>query len=385
MNRTTGQDKRKHADTIIFGIVLVLLGLGMVMVLSSSSFHTKKDLGEFYFFEKQLLFSGLGLAVLWGMSKIPYRVFQKLALPFFVVSLAFLVLVLVFGIPIKGATRWLSLGFISFQPSEIAKLSLVVYLAYSISKRRDAEGFVNSVFNHLIFPSVMLVLIMVEPDYGTTVLLICISFVMIFAGGARIKHLLMITLPVVSLLAFCATKFDHVRSRLEQLEGQLAFINSYLMGEVPDYSILGYHVRKSLISFGSGGLWGVGLGEGNLKMRFLPEAHNDFILAIIGHELGFIGIAAVFLLFGLLAIRGYAVALQTREMFGRLLAFGVTTLIMTQFLVNAGVVMGILPCTGVTLPLISYGGSSLLVTMASIGVLLNISRFTTRRSNTNAT
>ncbi len=370
----------RPADNILLATALMLLGLGLVMVLSSSAFFARKHIdNQFFFFLRQLLFAGIGLVGLVVASRFNYQNYRRLVYPLLFFTLALLTLVLIPGVgkEVLGARRWLMIGPVTVQPSELAKLTLIIYLSYSLSKRREiAEGFMTGFFNHLIVPMIVLCLILVAPDFGTMFLLLAVTLLMLFVGGSPLRYLIGTMLALTPLLALMVVIFPHSLYRLKAFLNQLAFL-----GSQQDYRLLCYQVRESIISFGSGGLWGLGLGEGTMKMFFLPQAHSDFILATYGQELGFAGTIGLFALLGILIIRGYLIALRVPDTFGCFLAFGLTTLIAIQFSMNAGVVLGLLPPKGIALPFISYGGSALVANLLAIGILLNISRYTVRGSN----
>ncbi len=377
-SRMNATGKTRPMDPVLLGATLLLLSFGLVMVFSSSTFFARKHFGdEFHFFFKQLAFAFVGLLGLFAASRFPYPTLRKLALPILGFTVLVLLSVLILGDASHGARRWLSLGPISIQPSEFAKISLIVYLAYSLSKERaNEDGFVSSVLNHLVFPSIVLFLIVVEPDFGTMFLLATIAALMLVAGGSRWKYLVALFVAFLFFSTVLAMVFPHISMRLKAFADQLSFLS-----EEQNYRILAYQVRESLISFGSGQAWGMGLGQGTMKMFFLPEAHNDFILATIGQELGFAGVFTLFLLFAIVTFRGYLIALRVPDTFGCYLAFGLTSMLLIQFIINAGVVLGLLPPKGIALPLISYGGSSLTATLLVIGILLSISRHTIQFGN----
>lgn len=369
-------------DMVILALTLVLVGFGVIMVFSSSAFFAKKHLdSQFYFFTRQMVFALLGIGVLYISSHFNYQNYRKRKFVYPMLAVLGLMLILVF-IPgfadtVLGARRWLKLGPIHLQPSELAKPALIIYLAFSLTKERKlSEGFIAGFLVHLILPLLILGLILMEPDFGTVFLILSVSLLTLFIAGSPIKYPIGAILALTPAMAIMFIVHPHALRRLEMWVNQMLFI-----GSEQDYSLLCYQVRESLISFGSGKLWGLGLGEGTMKMFFLPQAHSDFILASIGQEIGFVGISIFFMLFGILIIRGYQVAFRVPDTFGCLLAFGLTTMLMVQFSINIGVVLGVLPPKGIALPMISYGGSSLISTMICIGILLNISRFVIYNDN----
>jgi cell division protein FtsW len=280
-------------------------------------------------------------------------------------SLALLVLLTIPGVGVKvgGATRWLRFGPISFQPSELAKLSLAMYLAYSMAKKGpNMVSFSKGLSPHLLVAGTFIAFILLQPDLGTSVIIGSWVLILVFVGGARFHHLLSIFFLSAPILLWLIWQADY------RLKRWWAFINPW-----EDPQGLGFQIIHSFLAFGSGGIFGVGLGNSKQKLFYLPEPHTDFILSIVGEELGLIGFAIVILLFSVLIIRGIKIALNAPDLYGSYLALGIITFIGLQVMINAGVVMGLLPTKGLALPLISYGGSSLIVNLLGIGILLNIS------------
>jgi cell division protein FtsW len=359
--------KRVPLDHTVFVITLVLALVGLVMVFSASAvvagnkFH---DTG--YFLKRQLAWLVLGLLLLHVTSRIDYAVWRRLALPMLGLSLALLVMVLIpsLGVAAKGARRWLRLGPIAFQPTEIAKLVTVIYLAaYLARKESKLAQFSGGLLPPLIVVGLVGGLVLMEPDLGTVVVIGLVMMGMVFLAGARLTHLFALALCALPVVAVLALGPGYRRRRL------LTFLAPW-----KDASDTGFQVTQSFLAFGSGGAFGVGLGEGKQKLFFLPEAHTDFVLALVGEELGLVGTGAIMLLFALFVIKGFRIAGRARVPFGRYLAIGITLLIGVQALINAGVVTGLLPTKGLTLPFVSYGGSSLLVSLVGVGILLSISR-----------
>ena len=359
--------RRLVPDLWLFSIVLALLGLGIVMVYSSSAIIAAERFRDPYFFmKKQLAFGILGLGVLWVGMLIDYRQWRRVILPLLAVAGVLLILVLVppFGQEINGTRRWLRAGPLSFQPTELGKFALVLYLAQFLERRREVVG--NFFFGFLppfLVTGVMAVLVMVQPDLGNALALLAMVFCLLFVAGARLKQMATVFLLASPLLALAVAGASYRVRRL------LAFLDPW-----SDPRGSGFQMIQAYLALGSGGVAGRGLGESRQKLFYLPEPHTDFIFAIIGEELGFIGAVAVVILFALLISRGVRVALRAPESFGALLALGLTAMLGTQALVNLGVVVGLLPTKGLPLPFISFGGSSLLVAMLSVGVLLNISQ-----------
>jgi cell division protein FtsW len=346
-----------------------LLGIGLVMVFNVSYFLAARDLGDPYaFFRKHLISMGLGLALGYLASRLGSEAYRRIAYPMLLVALGALVLVLVPGIGVVrgGAQRWLGFGFLSFQPSELGKAALVLYLAVSLDlKRERLVELRRGVLPYCLVAGAFALLLLAEPDFGGAALTLVVLFGMLFAAGARPRHLALLGSAAIPALIYVMIAEPYRWDRL------VAF---------RDYNLdplgMGFQLRQSLIAFGSGGVTGVGLGESQQKMFFLPAAHTDFIFSVVGEELGLVGALGVLGLFGLLAYRGFVIAGTHPERFGSLLAFGVTLLLVVQGLLNVAVVLGCLPTKGLVLPFISYGGSAMLLTLAEVGVLLALARET---------
>lgn len=345
--------------------VLFLVGIGIVMVYSASSALALKKFGNSYFFiKKQALFALVGLIALVVGRHFPYRSLRFLAYPAIVLTLGLLLSVLLTGLghTAGGATRWLRLGSITLQPSEIARMALILYLAYSMSKKQDrirefSIGFVP----HIVVLLVLVVPIMLQPDFGSVVILSLVTGIMLFAGGVPLRYLTLAGLVLAPVGGWMLLSADYRVKRL------MSFLNPW---EYPTSE--GYQTIHSLMAFGSGGLWGAGIGKSLQKLFYLPEPHTDFIFSVIGEEFGLIGVASIVALYGLIIWRGLAIARRTADPFGALLAFGLTSAIALQVCINMGVTLGLLPTKGLTLPFLSYGGTSLVMNMAAVGVVMNI-------------
>jgi len=359
--------RRMVPDLWLFSIVLALIGLGIVMVYSASAIVAAERFKDPYFFmKKQLAFGILGLGVFWGGMLVNYRQWRRVFLPLLALSGLLLILVLLppFGQEINGTRRWLRMGYFSFQPTELAKFALVLYLAQFLARRREVVGdFLFGFLPPLLVTGAMALLVMAQPDLGNAVALLMMVFCLLFVAGARLRQMATVFLLASPLLALAVAGASYRVRRL------LAFWDPW-----SDPRGSGFQMIQSYLALGGGGLAGRGLGESKQKLFYLPEPHTDFIFAIIGEELGFIGAVAVVMLFGLLIWRGIRIGLRAPEPFGALLALGLTAMLGTQALVNLGVVVGLLPTKGLPLPFVSFGGSSLLVAMLSVGVLLNISQ-----------
>ena len=261
------------------------------------------------------------------------------------------------------AKRWLRTPWFTFQPSEVGKLALVIFVAYSLAKKGDRiKEFFLGFLPIIAISGIMIVLVALEPDMGTAILLGMLTMVLLFIGGTKFSYLLAAPVLAVPGLYFFITHFQYSHRRI------IAFLHPW-----EDVQGMGFQIIQSFVALGSGGLWGVGLGDGRQKLFFLPAAHTDFILAILGEELGFLGIMGVIILFALLIWRGTKIAFRAEDPFGTYLAMGITTMIGLQAIINIGVVLGQLPTKGLTLPFISYGGTSLVVNLIGAGILLSIS------------
>jgi cell division protein FtsW len=359
--------RRLAPDAWLFGVAVVLLSIGVVMVYSASAIVAADRFHDPYFFlKKQLFWALLGAGCLWLMLRLDYRRLERWVLPLLVVAGALLVLVLIppIGQAINGTRRWIRLGPVSFQPAELAKLALVVYLAAFLARKRDALGdFRQGLLPPLAVAGAMAALVLAQPDLGNCLTLLALTFALLFLGGGRPGHLGLVLTPALPLLALAIWAAPY---RLRRIT---AFVDPW-----SDPRGSGFQIIQSWLALGNGGILGQGIGGSKQKLFYLPESHTDFIFAILGEELGFVGAATIVGLFVVLVWRGLRIGLRAPEPFGAYLALGITVLIATQTLVNLGVVTGTLPTKGLPLPFLSFGGSALLVTMLSTGVLLNISQ-----------
>ncbi|HHD11618.1 MAG TPA: putative lipid II flippase FtsW [Deltaproteobacteria bacterium] len=356
---------KRNADRILIVSVLLLVALGVVMVYSTSFMVALEKYGDKYFFvKKHIVYTLMGFAAFFVALKLPYRVYRTLAPVLFVVAVVLLFLIFVPGVGHKvgGARRWIDAGLIRFQPSEVAKLSMVVFMAYLLEKKKDKiKDFYSGFLPCVVLPAIPIGLVMAEPDFGTSVTMAMLLLFMAFIGGVRASYiggLVVASLPVVYVVI---TSFDYMTRRI------VAFLDPW-----KDPGGAGFQIIQSFLAFGSGGLSGVGLGEGRLKLFYLPEAHTDFIFSIIGEELGLIGVTAVIVLYGGILLSGMVIAKNSKELFGTYLAAGITLMLTLQALINMAVVLGMLPPKGLPLPFLSYGGTSLMVSLAAVGILLNI-------------
>ena len=365
-----GTAVRGEPDYILLGAVLVLLAIGGVMVLSASASEAlAQHQSPYYFFEHQMLWTVLGLVALIIAARIPYWKWPRWGVWLYGASVVALLAVLVphVGLDINGARRWIKVGPLVAQPSELAKLAMVVLFAWLLSKNQDRlHSFWHGVVPHVALAAVVLVLILAEPDLGTTIVVGATFAVMLFTAGIRGRHMAGLAAVTLPTLAWAALGKAYRRQRV------LAFLDPW-----KHPLTTGFHTIQGLLALGSGGILGVGLGHSLQAFGYLPEDYTDFIFAILGEELGLVGACLVIALFAVIAWRGYRIALRAPDTFSALLALGLTTLIVGQAAINIGVVTATLPVTGITLPFISYGGSSLLLSLVDVGILLNISRSTT--------
>ena len=354
-------------DPWLLIIVLALLCFGLIMVYSASSFVSAQTYGDAsYFFEKQLLWTVIGIPVMLITMRIDYRVWRRFSLIGMVILLPLLILVLThLGSSAYGASRWLGVGsFFSFQPSELAKLVLALYIADWLARKGKQVGtFLYGLAPFVIMIGIILGLVLLENDMGTTIIIAGFAVAMFFTAGANIvQFLLAMACGGVVLLTQAFKPYRYARL--------VGFMNPFA-----HITNLNLQLYQSLLAFGSGGLLGVGLGESRQKTGWLPFPYTDSIFAIIGEELGYIGCALVIMLFVFLAFRGFRLARRTQDVYGALLSTGITTWLVLQAIINIGASTGSIPYTGVPLPFISFGGSSLVISMAAVGVLLNISRY----------
>lgn len=362
---------KKLGLTIFFdSFALMLLGLLIVMSASSTYSVFKFD-SVFYLFNSHLFKVFIGIAAIILFAFIPYDIYRSLSKPAIIVTTILLVVTLFFAQDIKGAGRWLSLGIISIQPADIARLVLIVHLAVLIEDKAHVIDNYRHGFLYL-FIWIMSIsgLIMLQPNISSGIMLILITLVLIYAGGAKFKHILGSVLMSGLAIGLVAMIFSHSRSRI------LAYVNSIING-----GDLNFQVKQALLSLGSGGIFGVGIGNSMQSNLFLPEAYGDFIFAILGEELGLVGTIAVLLAYLVLFVAGILVAKKAKDQFGQLLAFGITISIVFYAFVNVAVTTGILPTTGLPLPFISYGGTSLIFLCISVGILINIAFTNHMRDN----
>ena len=364
--------KRRPYDRLLCSASLLLLGIGVVMVYSSSAIKAQEKFGDpFLFLKKQLLWALIGLAVMvWAMHR-DYHAFQRYAPLLFLASLLLLLLVLIpsVGVKVNGARRWLRMFGISFQPSELAKLSLVLLLASFFARRGEhVESFMQGFLPPLILSGLFFGLIVLQPNFGTAAVLMLAAGALFFAAGVRLTHLGAALVVAGSLCVLLVQAHPYAKNRLIAL-----------MDPARASSRATYQLHQSFYALGPGGILGRGLGDSIQKLFYLPESHTEFIFAIVGEEIGFVGALLVVSLYGILLWRGTRIALRAPDPFGAYASMGITFVIVSQAAVNLGVVVGLLPTTGVPLPFISFGGSSLVTTLLGIGIVLGISRYQVTR------
>jgi cell division protein FtsW len=363
-------DSRGGIDKVLLTAVMILLAGGVVMVYSSSSVVALTTYNDpTYFMRRQIIWAALGLLAMTAALRFDHEILANKRVVAGLLLVSFTLLALTFfpgiGRTVNGARRWIKAGPLTFQPAELVKFTLVVYLSSYLSTRRELiKDFQKGLVPAFIVTGLFLSLVMIQPDFGTVMAMTAVILLMLLAGGARFVH---IGALFAAVLPFAYLAIVHKAYRLRRIT---SFLNPW-----DDPQGAGHQIIQSFLAFGSGGVFGRGLGEGRQKLLFLPERHSDFIYAVIGEELGLIGAAAVLLLFCVILWRGIRIALRA-DGFSRMLALGITTLIGVQALINMAVVTGIMPTKGIALPLVSYGGSALVVTLASVGVLLNISKET---------
>lgn len=354
-------------DAQILFPVLLLVGIGIAMIYSASSTLARQTHGnDTYFFLRQAMFAGLGIGALIFGRYFPHRFYRPLAYPLAILALGLLTVVVVSGIGITagGSTRWLRIQGIVFQPSEFARLAVVIFLAYSLHKKQDqVQTFRVGMLPHLLVLGVFALLLLLEPDFGAVVILFAIAWTMMFVGGVRLRHLLS-PLPLVLIAGVILIIREPYR--LERIKA--------IMDPWKYAANEGYQLVHSQMAFGTGGIWGTGIGNGFQKLFYLPEPHTDFIFSVIGEELGLMGVFFILALYYTIIRRGFAIAKSAPDRFGNLLAVGISTAVALQVCINVGVTLGIFPPKGLPLPLLSYGGTSLLITMGAMGILMNIAR-----------
>jgi cell division protein FtsW len=355
-----------HYDQTLQLTAFSLVALGMAMIFTSSALMAQSQYNDAYFFVKrQGIYVLLGLAVLFLGRSINYHHYKRWVYHILLLSLVSLILVFVPGIggKVRGAARWLRLGPMTLQPSEFAKLALVLFTAYSLARKQEKiKYFAIGFLPHMLVASLFIALILKEPDFGTSVTVGALVFIMLFVGGTRLTHIFLTLSAAIPLGIWMVLRDPKKFARI------MSFMDPWKHGQD-----VGYQLKQALLAIGSGGLWGLGPGQSRAKLFYLPDCHTDFILAIFSEELGFLGVLLVLALFTIVICRGIRLSLKAPDSFGSYLALGLTLMIGLPALINMGVVSGILPTKGLSLPFLSYGGSGLLVNLLAVGILLNIS------------
>lgn len=348
--------------------VLILVSIGVVFIYSSSSVYADKQFGSSeYFLIRHLIYLLIGILGMALFSSVDYGIFKRH--PYIIITMCIALVLLVFipgiGVMKNGARRWINLGLLTFQPSELLKYGFVIYLAYLVTKTQERiSSFKNGFLPGLVVLGGVAIILLKQPDFGTTVLLVLTFLSLYFIAGTRMSYIFGMILASLPLAYVIIMRSPYKRARM------LAFLNPEMHKDT-----IGYQVYESLISIGSGGIFGKGLGMSNQKLLYLPAAHTDFIMAIIGEEVGFIGISVILLLFIVFIVSGIRIALRARDLFGVYLGFGITIMFAYQVLINTGVVLSLIPTKGLTLPFISYGGSSIIFSLIGVGILNSIYRF----------
>ena len=362
---------RQHRGSIdlpFAALTLLLLTIGVVMVLSASYarayYSAATGHNAAYYFMRQLGFALAGVGAMYALSLFPMQFYRRMSFLVLAAAAGLLALVPVIGVSQGDAKRWISLGFTTFQPSEIAKIGIILYFAALICKFKGRMRTVR--YGILPFAGVLLIvvaLLVMEPHFSAAIIIIAIGAVMLFLGGVRLYWFVGALIAALAALGVVMTFFPYASSRITTWLDPFA-----------NTSGSGYQIVQSLYAIGSGGLFGLGLGQGRQKYLYLPEEHNDFIFPVVCEELGFVGAIAILILFALLVIRGYWLAMHMRDRYSFLVTAGITTLLAIQVILNVAVVTNLVPCTGISLPFFSYGGTALLIQLAEMGIVLSASR-----------
>jgi cell division protein FtsW len=354
-------------DQILLITSLLMTSIGLYVIFAASNVMAQAHYQDpYYFIKRQLMYGVLGLVALFIGYSINYHSYRKYV--YHILILSGVTLVLVFfpfiGAKIRGSARWLRLGPFTVQPSEFAKIAMVLFLAFSFTKKDEERMKIFSIgfLPHILVGGVFILLIAAETDFGSAMTLGAIIFVMLFVGGSKLSQLILTGLAGGSLAAFAIIRYPEKFARIK------SFLDPWKYG-----ADVGYQLKQSLLAIGSGQVWGMGAGQSRAKLFFLPDAHTDFILSILTEEFGFLGIMAVLILFGLLVYRGLRLSLKAPDSFGSFLALGLTLVLALPAVINMGVVSGLLPTKGLSMPFFSYGGSGLMSSMLAVGILLNIS------------
>lgn len=360
--------KQLGPDLVLLAVTALIVTIGIIMVTSAGYIIATGRFGDgFYYTKKQGMALIIGLVAMYTLSRVDPSVWKR-ASPYLLVGgvgLLLMVFVPFIGAELGGSHRWMKLPFGYYlQPSEFVKYALVMFLARSLARKEDSlKDFVNGFLPNVLLMGLVVSLIVIQPDFGTGVMLLTVCFLMLFVAGVRLVHLLGVVAILTPFLIHVAMSAQYRLSRLRTFWDPWS-----------DPLNAGWQVIQSLVAFGCGGIWGVGIGKGIQKLGYLPQPHTDFIFAVIGEELGLVGVAAIILLFYVLICRGLVVAIRAADRFQSYLAFGITCLIGLQAMVNMAVAMGMLPTKGLPLPLVSLGGTSLMANLAGLGILMAIAR-----------
>ncbi|MCW7752555.1 putative lipid II flippase FtsW [Desulfobotulus sp. H1] len=352
-------------DPWLWAPVLILMATGLVMVYSASASRAALIFGsEYHFLSRQAVHMVAGFGILILFRFFPYRFLAGLAYPILALAFAFLIAVLFsqYGHSAGGAQRWLHLGPVSFQPSEMAKYALIIYMAYSLNKKQEQIHLFSIGFlPHFVVLMLFAVLLMQQPDFGSILILMAIAWMLMFLAGVPFLHLAWPAIPLAGILTWIVYAAPYRMRRI------LSFTDPWAHAQDE-----GFQVSRALMAFGNGGPFGQGLGNGRMKMDYIPESHTDFIFAVIGEEMGLWGVCMVLCLFVILFLRSMQAAMSAPDRFGLYLGAGIAIALAMQVLINTGVTLGMLPPKGLTLPFLSYGGTSLVVNLAAMGIIMNI-------------
>lgn len=370
IKETKDKTKRAGMDISFLALVVILLAIGVTMVLSASFARAYFDPGGVtkgkatYYFIRQFIFAALGVAAMVICSRLPVGFYKRFSMPVLIAAVILLMLVPIIGTNANGAKRWIGLGAFTIQPSEIAKIGIILAFASMICARRGRmKSFRYGILPFAAILAAIVGLLVLEPHFSASIIIVAIGGVMLFLGGARLVWFIAAAVAAGGGIAVLLTMFPYASTRITTWRDP--FVST---------SDEGYQIVQSLYSIGSGGLTGLGLGQSRQKYLYLPEEHNDFIFSVVCEELGFIGALLILTLFALLIIRGYWIALHSTDRYSFLVAAGITTLLAIQVILNVAVVTNLVPCTGISLPFFSYGGTALLMQMAEMGIVLSISR-----------
>ena len=355
----------KKIDSQMLILTLLLILVGLIMLFSASYAIAIEDFNDpYHYVTRQGIFAAVGIAAMWVMSYFDYHWLHRFAIPLYAVCVLLLLLVLLFGVEVNEAKRWLQIGPLQFQPSEIAKVAIIIlFSSLAVKNQKDINKFSKGLVRYLALIALVAVFTLKQPHLSATVIIAATGIIIIFVAGANVYQLIALGSAGVLGAAGFIMLNPYALTRLK------VWIDPFI-----DPLNKGWQGSQSFITIGSGGLFGLGFGQGRQKYLFLPEPTNDFIFPVICEELGFVGAVAVILLFAMFIFRGYLIAVSAKDKFGMFLAVGITTKVAIQTIINLFVVTGIMPITGASLPFFSYGGTAILIQIWEIGILLNISR-----------